>query len=271
MPDQEPIAGVRSSAATAAEEMAMDLGLEGKSAIVTGGSLGIGTSVALALAREGCDVAINYRRHDDEAKEVVRQIEEMGRRGLAVKADVSSFTDAENMVRTVVETFGRLDILVCNAGINWDGVIWKMSEEQWDTVINVNLKGYFNYNRAAAMVFKDHKGGKIVNISSINGMRGKFAQSNYAASKGGEIALSKTLARELGKFNVNVNVVAPGLVMTDMARSMPPEALNKSMSETVVGRIATPDECADLVVFLCSDRARHITGEVIKIDGGQYI
>jgi 3-oxoacyl-[acyl-carrier protein] reductase len=249
----------------------MDLGLEGRSAIVTGGSLGIGTSVALALAREGCDVAINYRRHDDEAKEVVRQIEEMGRRGLAVKADVSSYADAENMVRTVVETFGRLDILVCNAGINWDGVVWKMTEEQWDTVINVNLKGYFNYNKAAAMVFKDRKGGKIVNISSINGMRGKFAQSNYAASKGGEIALSKTLARELGKFNVNVNVVAPGLVMTDMARNMPPEALNKSMSETAVGRIATPEECADLVVFLCSDRARHITGEVIKIDGGQYI
>jgi len=249
----------------------MDLGLEGKSAIVTGGSLGIGTSVALALAREGCDVAINYRRHDDEAKEVVRQIEEMGRRGLAVKADVSSFTDAENMVRTVVETFGRLDILVCNAGINWDGVIWKMTEEQWDAVINVNLKGYFNYNKAAATVFKDQKSGKIVNISSINGMRGKFAQTNYAASKGGEIAMSKSLARELGKFNVNVNVVAPGMVMTEMAEGIPPEFLTKAMDETALGRFATSEECADLVAFLCSGRARHITGEVIKIDGGQYM
>jgi 3-oxoacyl-[acyl-carrier protein] reductase len=249
----------------------MDLGLEGRSAIVTGGSLGIGTSVALALAREGCDVAINYRRHDAEAKEVVRGIEAMGRKGLAVKADVSSYADAENMVRTVVAEFGRLDILICNAGINWDGVIWKMTEEQWDTVINVNLKGYFNYNKAAALVFKDQKGGKIVNISSINGIRGRFAQANYAASKGGEIALSKTLAKELGKFNVNVNVVAPGLVMTDMAKNMPPEALNRSMNETAVGRIATPEECADVVVFLCSDRARHVTGEVIKVDGGQYI
>jgi 3-oxoacyl-[acyl-carrier protein] reductase len=249
----------------------MDLGLEGKSAIVTGGSMGIGTSVALALAREGCDVAINYRRHDKEAKEVARRIKEMGRTGLAVKADVASYEDAQNMVRTVVEKFGRLDIMVCNAGINWDGVIWKMTEEQWDTVINVNLKGYFNYNKAAALVFKDQKGGKIVNISSINGLRGKFGQTNYSASKGGEIAMSKALARELGKFNVNVNVVAPGMVMTEMARNIPPEFLNKAVDETVLGRVASTDDCADLVVFLCSDRARHITGEVIKIDGGQYI
>jgi 3-oxoacyl-[acyl-carrier protein] reductase len=249
----------------------MDLGLEGKSAIVTGGSLGIGTSVALALAREGCDVAINYRRHDAEAKDVVKRIEAMGRRGLAVQADVSSHDDAQNMVQTVMREFERLDILVCNAGINWDGVIWKMSEEQWDTVINVNLKGYFNYNKAAAVVFKDQKGGKIVNISSINGMRGRFAQTNYTASKGGEIAMSKSLARELGKFNVNVNVVAPGLIWTDMAHSMPPEARNRSQNETALGRLGTPEECADVVAFLCSDRARHVTGEIIKVDGGQYM
>jgi len=249
----------------------MDLGLEGKSAIVTGGSMGIGTAVALTLAREGCDVAINYRRHDAEAKEVVRQIEAMGRKGLAVQADVASFDDAQKMVDTVVAEFGRLDILVCNAGINWDGVIWKMTEKQWDTVINVNLKGYFNYNRAAAANFKDQKGGKIVNVSSINGLRGKFGQANYAASKGGEIAMSKTLAKELGKFNVNVNVVAPGMVMTEMAKSIPPEFLNKAIDETMVGRIATPEDCADVIAFLCSDRSRHVTGEVIKVDGGQYI
>ncbi len=249
----------------------MDLGLEGKSAIVTGGSLGIGTAIALELAREGCNVAINYRRHDTEAKQVVEQITAMGRKGLAIKADVSSYADAENMVDTVIKEFGKLDILVCNAGINWDGVIWKMSEQQFDQVINVNLKGYFNYNKAAAIVFKDQKSGKIVNISSINGLRGKFAQTNYAASKGGEIAMSKSLARELGKFNVNVNVVAPGMVMTDMARNIPPEFLNKAIDETVLGRIATPEEVAYLVAFLCSDKARHITGEVFKVDGGQYI
>lgn len=249
----------------------MDLGLEGKNAIVTGGSLGIGTSVALGLAKEGCNVAINYRRHDAEAKEVVRKIEEMGRKGLAVKADVSSYDDAQNMVKKVVEEFGGLDILVCNAGINWDGVIWKMTEKQWDTVINVNLKGYFNYNKAAAMVFKDQKSGKIVNISSINGLRGKFAQTNYSASKGGEIAMSKALAKELGKFNVNVNVVAPGMVMTEMALNIPPEFLNKAVDETVIGRIASSEDCANVVVFLCSDKSRHITGEVIQVDGGQYI
>jgi 3-oxoacyl-[acyl-carrier protein] reductase len=221
----------------------MDLGLEGKSAIVTGGSMGIGSALALALAREGCDVAINYRRHDQESMEIIKRIRE----------------------------FGRLDIMVCNAGINWDGVIWKMTEEQWDRVITVNLKGYFNYNKAAALVFKEQKSGKIVNISSINGLRGKFGQTNYAASKGGEIAMSKSLARELGKFNVNVNVVAPGMVMTDMASQIPTEFLNKAVDETVLGRIARPEDCADLVTFLCSDRARHITGEVIKVDGGQYI
>ena len=249
----------------------MDLGLEGKNAIVTGGSLGIGSAIALGLAREGCNVAINFRRHDTEAKEIVSQIEKMGRKGLAIKADVASFDDAQNMVQTVVKEFGSLDIMVCNAGLNWDGVIWKMTEEQWDSVINVNLKGYFNYNKAAAMVFKDQKSGKIVNISSINGIRGKFAQTNYAASKGGEIALSKSLARELGKFNVNVNVIAPGMVMTDMARSIPPEFLTKPMDETVIGRFASPEDCANVVAFFCSDRSRHITGEVIKIDGGQFI
>jgi len=247
------------------------LGLEGKAAIVTGGSLGIGRAVAIGLAREGVDVAVNYRRHDAEAKAVVAEIEKLGRRGLAVKADVASFGDAEAMVQQVKEAFGRLDILVCNAGITWDGVIWKMSEQQWDAVIGVNLKGYFNYNRAAAILFKDQKSGKIVNISSINGLRGKFAQTNYAASKGGEIALSKSLAKELGKFNVNVNVVAPGMVLTEMMEKIPAEFKNTALAETVLGRFADPADVADLVAFLCSDRSRHITGEVIKIDGGQYI
>jgi 3-oxoacyl-[acyl-carrier protein] reductase len=249
----------------------VNLGLKGKGAIVTGGSLGIGAAIAIELGREGANVAVNYRRHDTEAKQVVAEIEKLGAKGLAVKADVSSYNDAIKMVQQVQEAFGRLDILVCNAGITWDGVIWKMTEEQWDTVIGVNLKGYFNYNKAAAVVFKDQKYGKIVNVSSINGLRGKFAQSNYAASKGGEIALSKSLARDLGAFNVNVNVVAPGMVLTDMMDNLAPEFKNKALAETVVGRFATPEDCAHLVAFLCSDLSRHITGEVIKIDGGQYI
>jgi 3-oxoacyl-[acyl-carrier protein] reductase len=249
----------------------VDLGLKGKSAIVTGGSLGIGQAIAIGLAREGCNVAINYRRHDTEAKQVVREIEALGQKGLAVKADVSSYQDAEKMIAQVIETFGRFDVLVCNAGITWDGMIWKMSEEQFDQVINVNLKGYFNYNKAAALHFKEMRYGKIVNVSSINGIRGKAGQANYAASKGGEIALSKTLAKELGRFNVNVNVIAPGMVLTDMMAQIPPEFKNKAMDETVVGRFATPEDVAHLTAFLASDLSRHITGEIIKIDGGQYI
>jgi len=249
----------------------VNLGLTGKGAIVTGGSLGIGRAVALELAREGANVAINYRRHDAEARAVVGEIEAMGRKGLAIKADVASYADTEQMVSHVVDAFGGFHLLVCNAGITWDGVIWKMTEQQWDAVIAVNLKGYFNYNKAAALVFKDQKYGKIVNISSINGLRGKFAQANYAASKGGEIALSKSLARELGKFNVNVNVIAPGMVLTDMMKKIPMEFQAKALEETVVGRFATPEDVAHLVAFLCSDLSRHITGEVIKIDGGQYI
>ena len=249
----------------------MDLGLAGKTAIVTGGSMGIGTAVALGLARAGANVAVNYRRHDKEANAVVGEIDAMGQEGMAVQADVSSFADAEAMVQKVVDKWGRLDILVCNAGITWDGVIWKMTEAQWDAVIGVNLKGYFNYNRAAARVFKDQRSGKIVNITSINGIRGKFAQSNYSASKAGNIALTKALAKELGKFNVNVNAVAPGMVMTEMAESIPPAFLNAAKDETVLGRIASSDDVANVVAFLCSDFSRHVTGEVIKVDGGQYI
>jgi len=249
----------------------MNLGLEGKVAIVTGGSRGIGAAVCLELARQGCDVALTYRGREDAAAAVAAKIEEMGRRALPLQADVASSADTDRTVAQVLETLGGLDIMVCNAGITWDGVIWKMTDDQWDKVIATNLRGYFTYNRAAARVFKDQRSGKIVNISSINGLRGKFAQANYAASKGGEIALSKTLAKELGKFNVNVNAVAPGMVATEMAASIPPEFLNAAVADTVLGRIASSEDVAHVVAFLCSDYSRHVTGEIIKVDGGQYI
>ena len=245
--------------------------LDGKVAIITGGSMGIGAACAVALAEAGANVALNYRKHSTEAEAVIKLVQDKGRRGMVVQADVSSYSDAEKMVSTVVEEFGRLDILVCNAGITRDSVIWKMTEEQWDDVMNINLKGYFNYIHAVAPVFKNQKSGKIVNVSSINGIRGKFGQSNYSATKGGIIALSKTIARELGRSNVNVNVIAPGMVLTDMMEKIPDEFKQKASDETVLGRLASPADVANLVVFLCSDRSRHITGEVIKIDGGQYI
>jgi 3-oxoacyl-[acyl-carrier protein] reductase len=245
--------------------------LEGKNAIVTGGSLGIGSAIALDLAENGANVAINYRRHADEANAIVEKIEGMGHKGLAVQADVSSFEDAGRMVEEVRKEFGGLDILVCNAGVNRDGVIWKMDEEQWDTVLDIDLKGCFNYARHAAPVFKEQGGGKIVNITSINGLRGKFGQSNYSAAKAGVIGFTKALARELGRYSVNVNAVAPGLIETEMVKQAPEKVKEMALAEIILGRIGKPEEVAWVVTFLCSEGARHITGHVISVDGGQYI
>lgn len=245
--------------------------LQGKSAIVTGGSIGIGSAIALKLAECGANVAINYRKHKEEAEEIINKVKSPSRKGILVQADISNFEDAAKMVESVVKDFGKLDILVNNAGINWDGVIWKMTEEQWDSVININLKGYFNYIRAAAPIFREQKSGKIVNVTSINGLRGKFGQANYSASKAGIIGLTKTVAKELGKYGVNVNAVAPGLIETDMMKQATEEVRKMAIEEIVLKRIGQPEEVANVVAFLCSEMARHITGEVIKVDGGQYI
>ena len=247
------------------------MNLENKTAIVTGGSVGIGAAIALKLAECGANVAINYRKHKEEAEEIVHQIEGMGRKALLVQADISNFEDAGKMLQTTIAEFGGIDILVNNAGINWDGVIWKMTEEQWDNVVNINLKGYFNYIRAVAPIFRDQQSGKIVNITSINGMRGKFGQANYAASKAGIIGLTKTVAKELGKYGVNVNAVAPGLIETDMMKNADESVKAQAIADIIIGRIGKPEEVANVVAFLCSELSRHITGEVIKVDGGQYI
>jgi 3-oxoacyl-[acyl-carrier protein] reductase len=247
--------------------------LEGKSAIVTGGSQGIGTAASLMLAEEGADVCLTYRKHKEEAEAVKEQIEAMGRKALAVKCDISSFTEAEAVVKATVEAFGKLDILVNNAGMNWDGVCWKMSEEQWDRVLDVNLKGYFNFTRHAAPLFKDQKYGRIINVTSINGLRGKFGQTNYSASKAGIVGYTKAVAKELGGFGVTVNAVAPGLIETAMLRES--EARDKiidmAMAEIVLKRVGQPEDLANVIAFLASDKAKHVTGEVIKVDGGQYI
>ena len=247
--------------------------LEGKSAIVTGGSQGIGAAISLELAREGADICLTYRKHEAEAKNYAAEIEAMGRKALALQCDISVYAEAEATVTTALETFGHIDILVNNAGMNWDGVSWKMSEEQWDRVIQVNLKGYFNFTRQVAPLFKDQKYGKIINITSINGLRGKFGQTNYSASKAGIIGYTKALAKELGAFNVNVNAVAPGLIETAMLKQSDArdKIIDMAMAEIVMKRVGQPEDLAYVVSFLASDKARHVTGEVIKVDGGQYI
>ncbi|HSO67141.1 MAG TPA: SDR family NAD(P)-dependent oxidoreductase [Desulfatirhabdiaceae bacterium] len=247
--------------------------LEGKNAIVTGGSQGIGTAASLMLAQEGANVCLTYRSHKEEADQVKAQIEAMGRKALAVSCDISSFTQAEAVVRAAMDAFGRVDILVNNAGMNWDGVCWKMTEEQWDRVIEVNLKGYFNFTRHVAPLLKEQKYGKIINVTSINGMRGKFGQTNYSASKAGIIGYTKAVAKELGAFGVNVNAVAPGLIETAMLKGSDArdKIIDLAMAEIVLKRVGQPEDLANVIAFLASDKARHITGEVIKVDGGQYI
>lgn len=236
-------------------------------ALVTGGASGIGAAVAVALAREGCDVTIV----DREAGGPLAAIEALGRRARLVQADVRDHAGAARVVEEARADFGRLDLLVCSAGVTADAPVWRMTEAQWDDVLAVNLKGAWNYNRAVAGSFREQRGGRIVNIASINGLRGKFGQANYAASKAGMIGMSKTLARELGRYDVNVNVVAPGLVATPMTNALPAEVVEAAMKESALGRACTPEACAEVIVFLCSDPARHITGAVVRVDGGQYM
>jgi len=245
--------------------------LKGKVALVTGGSRGIGRAIVMNLATVGADVAFTYRQNVEQAQEVVDWVEGIGRRGLAFQADVVDFAEAQRVVEQVMITWGRLDILVNNAGIHRNETIWAMDEAQWDEVLDVNLKGTFNYTHAVAPIFRRQCAGRIVNIASIHGLRGRQAGPNYSAAKAGVIGLTKSVARDLGPYGVNVNVIAPGIMETDMVRALSHELKDRFVAETVLGRMGQPEDVAHLVTFLCLDQARHITGEVIKVDGGQYI
>jgi len=249
----------------------VELDLAGRAALVTGGGRGIGAAIARSLATEGCDVAIVDLGALDDAERLAADLRSMERRACAIAADVADLGAAERAVAHAHEAFGRLDILVCNAGITRDGVVWKMSEAAWDQVLAVNLKGAFTYCRAVAPVFRAQGSGRVVTIASINGLRGKFGQANYAASKAGLVGLTKSLARELGASDVTVNCVAPGLVRTEMAAALPAVVRDTAERESALGRIAEPDDVASVVTFLCSARARHVTGAVIRVDGGQYL
>lgn len=245
--------------------------LKDKKALITGGSMGIGAAIALEFARQGADVAITYIGDPKPAKKIADEIAALGRKEFLLESDVSDYSESENVIKRVKESFNGLDILVCNAGINQDNVIWKMDEEQWDNVINVNLKGCFNFIHAVSKLFKDQKSGKIITIASINGLRGKFGLSSYSASKAGIIGLTKTVAREMGRYNVNVNAIAPGFIETSMTKSLPTEIKEAAIKESALNRLGKPEDVANLAAFLAGEGARHITGQVIQVDGGQVI
>lgn len=245
--------------------------LQGHAALVTGAGRGIGAAIARALAARGADVALVDLGQLDAAETLSAELRAAGRQAVALRADVASFADAEDSVTAAVRALGRLDVLVCNAGITRDAASWKMTEADWDAVIDVNLKGAFSFCRAAAPLMRAQKSGRIVTIASINGLRGKFGQANYSASKAGLIGLTRTLARELGPSGVTVNCVAPGMVRSEMSDSLPPHVLETAVTESALGRIAEPEEIAYAVAFLCSPFARHITGQVLAVDGGQWL
>lgn len=240
-------------------------------ALVTGGSSGIGRCVAETLARDGCDVAIIYQGSPQDIAPVTAQIESFVRRSWSRAVDVRNAEAIHGTFESIEAAWGGVDILVNNAGIVRDQVIWKMTDEQWHDVINVDLTGVFHCCRAAAPIMRKTGWGAIVNISSINGMRGKFGQTNYSAAKAGVIGLTKALAKELARFNVTVNSVAPGMIETPILASMTAEARKAAAAEILLGRIGEAQDVAETVAFLCSDRARFITGEVIRVDGGQYV
>jgi 3-oxoacyl-[acyl-carrier protein] reductase len=245
--------------------------LSGKVALVTGASRGIGRAIALELAEKGATVAVNFAGSEAKANEVVDEIKSLGREAIAIQADVSNGEAVSEMVKTVIDTFGSLDILVNNAGITRDNLLMRMKEEEWDAVINTNLKGVYQCTKAVTRQMMKQRKGKIINIASIVGVSGNAGQANYVAAKAGVIGLTKTVAKELSSRNINVNAIAPGFITTDMTDELPEEVRVEMLKQIPLARFGEPIDIAKVVSFLASEDSKYMTGQTLHVDGGMVM
>ncbi|MFT8319454.1 MAG: 3-oxoacyl-[acyl-carrier-protein] reductase [Bacillus sp. (in: firmicutes)] len=245
--------------------------LVGKTALVTGASRGIGRSIALELAKQGANIAVNYAGSVDRANEVVQEIKDMGREAIAIQCDVSNSESVADMLKQTLAAFGTIDILINNAGITKDNLLMRMKESEWDDVINTNLKGVFLCTKAVTRPMMKQRKGRIINITSIVGVTGNPGQANYVAAKAGVIGFTKTTAKELAQRNITVNAIAPGFITTDMTGKLTDDVKTAMLSQIPLGAFGNPEDIANAVVFLASDESGYITGQTLHIDGGMYM
>jgi len=244
--------------------------LKDKVAIITGGARGIGKEIALTFAREGADICI-CDVNEQLLEETAKELKSTGRQAIGLKVDVANFSQVEDMVQKVLDKFAKVDILINNAGITRDNLLLRMKEEEWDAVINVNLKGTFNCTKAVSKAMIKQKSGRIVNVASIIGLIGNAGQANYAASKGGVISFTKSAAKELASRNINVNAIAPGVIKTDMTAKLSQDLQESMLKAIPLNRFGEPSDVANLALFLASESSSYITGHVIQLDGGMVM
>ena len=245
--------------------------LKGKTAVVTGASRGIGRAIAIKLAKLGANIVVNYRNSVEAVQEVVKEIEALGVKVLAVQGDISSYSDVDSMMKKCMEEFGSIDILVNNAGITKDGLLMRMKEEDFDSVIDINLKGAFNCTKHVSAIMLKQRSGRIINISSVSGLTGNAGQVNYSSAKAGILGMTKAVAKELASRGITCNAVAPGYIQTDMTDVLSDKVKDTIMNTIPLKRLGNPEDVANAVAFLASEEASYITGQVINVDGGMVM
>ncbi len=246
----------------------MNNSLEGKTALITGGSRGIGRAISLAFAERGVRLAINYKENEVAAQQCASEVKALGAQHILLRGDITAAEDVERMVETTLQTFRTIDILVNNAGFNRDNLIVRMGEDDWDAVIDTNLKGAFLCTRAVLRTMMKQRWGRIINISSVSGIAGNAGQANYSAAKAGLIGFTKAIAREVGSRSITANLVAPGLVLTELTKDIGEGLIQAALQRSVLNRLGTPEEVAAAVTFLATEEAAYITGQVLMVDGG---